>query len=426
MVAYRCDFKAGDFIDGKFRVEKLLGEGSFGNVYKVLDQYGYPLALKLLRLWDSGTEIHKELVKRFDMEYRIAQMDSKYFVHSFDYGDADGNPYFTMEYCQYGDLSKHRVELQEKLGDIVLGILMGLNDLHRSGMVHRDLKWENVMMKNDGTIALTDFGIVGNKIKGLTDKNLLGKPRQIFGTYAYMSPEQADRKGGGVTYLPTTDIFSFGVMMYEFLTGQLPFGTLETLSDVEPYQEHAKKEKWNRGLLQSIPDGEQWKDILEGCLKADYRKRYQSVIDILHGVPILKSKFIDSGPLSWRGSKKSEKVRRLIVTLGAEPGREYVLSDLLTNNRRMLRLGRELDNDIVLKEMESSYSSRYHCTLEVDKDLYTWCIRDGQWRTEQRRWIPSTNGTFVNNKELSQEERIILNVGDIITIGDLKLLVETI
>ena len=243
MIAYRCDFKAGDSIDGRFRVEQLLGEGSFGNVYKVYDQYGNPLALKLLRLWDSGTEIHKELVRRFDMEYRIAQMDSKYFVHSFDYGNVDGNPYFTMEYCQYGDLSKHRVKLQERLEDIVFGILMGLNDLHRSGFVHRDLKWENVMMKNDSTIALTDFGIVGNKAKNLTDKNLLGKPRQLFGTYAYMSPEQADRKGGGVTYLPTTDIFSFGVMMYEFLTGQLPFGTLETLTDVETYQDHAKKEQ---------------------------------------------------------------------------------------------------------------------------------------------------------------------------------------
>ena len=87
MIAYRCDFKAGDSIDGRFRVEQLLGEGSFGNVYKVYDQYGNPLALKLLRLWDSGTEIHKELVRRFDMEYRIAQMDSKYFVHSFDYGN---------------------------------------------------------------------------------------------------------------------------------------------------------------------------------------------------------------------------------------------------------------------------------------------------------------------------------------------------
>ena len=302
---------------------------------------------------------------------------------------------------------------------------MGLNDLHRSGFVHRDLKWENVMMKNDSTIALTDFGIVGNKAKNLTDKNLLGKPRQLFGTYAYMSPEQADRKGGGVTYLPTTDIFSFGVMMYEFLTGQLPFGTLETLTDVETYQDHAKKEQWNRDLLLSVPNGEQWGNIIEKCLKADYRKRYQSVMEIVYEIPRIRHRLIDSGPLLWRGAKKSEKVCRIIVTLGAEPGREYVLSDLLTNNRRMLRLGRELDNDIVLKEVETSYCSRYHCTLEVDKDLCTWYIRDGQWRKEQRQWISSTNGTFANNKELSLEERITLNVGDIITIGDLKLLVET-
>ena len=97
----------------------------------------------------------------------------------------------------------------------------------------------------------------------------------------------------------------------------------------------------------------------------------------------------------------------------------------MTNNKRMLRLGRELDNDIVLKENETSYSSRYHCTLEIEKDSQNWTIRDGQWRKEQRQWIPSTNGTFINNQQLSSGNSMILHVGDIITIGDLKLLVET-
>ena len=76
MIAFRCDFCTGDTIDNEYRVEKLLGEGSFGNVYKVTDGQGQVLALKLLRLWEVSTSLHENLVERFRMEYRVSQLSS--------------------------------------------------------------------------------------------------------------------------------------------------------------------------------------------------------------------------------------------------------------------------------------------------------------------------------------------------------------
>lgn len=103
-------------------------------------------------------------------------------------------------------------------------VLYGLRALHQCGKVHRDLKPENVLLNKSGTAVLTDFGISGDRNKRMTERNILGKPRQIFGTYAYMPPEQVKRNRGDATVLPTTDIFSFGVMMYQLLTGgNLPF-----------------------------------------------------------------------------------------------------------------------------------------------------------------------------------------------------------
>ena len=89
--AYRCDFNEGDLIDGRFRVTGKLGDGSYGNVYKVVDGNNRIYALKLLRLWEVSSDYYDELVRRFEMEYRVSHMDSDYFVRSHDYGQVEGN-----------------------------------------------------------------------------------------------------------------------------------------------------------------------------------------------------------------------------------------------------------------------------------------------------------------------------------------------
>ena len=209
-VPQRADFKLNDIIAGQYRVEKSLGEGAFGQVYKVTDHTGAVRALKLLRLWDVPSDIRQPLIDRFTMEFKTGQIDSQYLVHSYDYGLTKGNPYIVMEFCPGGDLTKFIGRSSPDLVRYSMQILRGLHDLHVNGKVHRDLKPENVLIRQDGTAVLTDFGICGDRNKRMTERNIFGKPYQIFGTYAYMPPEQVNRARGEATVLPTTDIFSFG------------------------------------------------------------------------------------------------------------------------------------------------------------------------------------------------------------------------
>ena len=89
----RCDYKIGECIDNRYTVSKVLGEGSFGKVYRVKDYEGHDYALKLLRLWEVPPEIRKPLMARFEMEFRTGQIDCEYLVRSLDYGVVGGNPY---------------------------------------------------------------------------------------------------------------------------------------------------------------------------------------------------------------------------------------------------------------------------------------------------------------------------------------------
>ena len=117
--------------------------------------------------------------------------------------------FIVMDYCPKGNLTQYMDRSPVDQVKIGREILCGLNDLHKSGKVHRDLKPENVLIKEDGTAVLTDFGISGDRNKRMTERNILGRPQQIFGTYAYMPPEQVNRLRGDATVLPTTCHISF-------------------------------------------------------------------------------------------------------------------------------------------------------------------------------------------------------------------------
>ena len=191
-VAQRCSLSIGDNIDGRYSVTKVLGEGSFGKVYSVKDHYENQYALKLLKLWEVPPEIRESLIARFDMEFETARIDSDYLVHSISHGFLEGNPYIVMEFCPGGDLLNLYAEGSVDNTKVAKHVLMGLKALHNKGKVHRDLKPENVLIKSNGDFALTDFGISGDRNKRMTERNIVGKPKQIFGTYAYQSEERCN------------------------------------------------------------------------------------------------------------------------------------------------------------------------------------------------------------------------------------------
>lgn len=425
IIPERCDCKVGDRIGARYRVEAVLGEGSFGYVYKVSDESGCIWALKLLRLWEVPASIRQPLIERFDMEFRTGRISSRNLVHSADSGFLKGNPYIVMEFCDGGDLSQFISKPDAPICRFALEILNGLNDLHANGKVHRDLKPENVLIKHDGTAVLTDFGISGDRNKRMTERNIFGKPYQIFGTYAYMPPEQVNRARGNSTVLPTTDLFSFGVMMYQLLTGVLPFGPLEDENDLVRYQRRGKAGEWDRSRLLMSPNGALWETLITKCLMADLKDRIQTAAEAMSLVPHYGNmeKAPAQAPLRHPAAPAhpaEEAGAWLQIMQGMDHGIRISLDSRLEDSgKKLLTVGRDLSNDIRLNDYADSYLSRRHFTLE-HPDAFRWTIRDGQWNAEDRLWSDSTNGTYVNSTQVSRNG-LALQDGDIITVGDIKL-----
>lgn len=424
----RCDFHSGSLIDGRYSVDRPLGEGTFGKVFRVKRiSDGKIFALKLLKLWAVESLEREKLLKRFDQEYETGRIESDYLVQSYGKGTVEGNPYILMEYCPGGDLLQGVENGTVDLSKAASEILLGLKSLHTNGKVHRDLKPENVLIKADGKVALTDFGIAGDRNKRLTERGLLGVPKEVFGTYAYMPPEQVNPRRGDATVLPTTDLFSFGVMMFQLITCELPFGSLNNESDLYQYVTRGKSESWNRDALKSSDCGQMWMPLIEGCLKADFHIRIQTADLALSLIPKARqSSVIEKVIPSVVPQIKTGLALRIMQ--GEEYGKIYKLNDLIKSaGKRVLTIGRDdedIKNIIPIKETESSYISRKHCTLEFNSTKNSWLLRDGQWDAFTfSKWKVSTNGTFIGSKEVSMNGTVI-NIGDIISIGDVKLRVE--
>ena len=150
----KIQLQVGQTVDSHYKIEKLLGAGSFGDVFLVRDTCSQTLyAMKMLRMWSMAPDVQENLRRRFELEYNIGRIQSDFLVQSRSYGELAGNPYILMEYCPDGDLLKQSQCPGYKIdfSKVALNVLMGLEALHQSGRVHRDLKPENVLIKPDGT-----------------------------------------------------------------------------------------------------------------------------------------------------------------------------------------------------------------------------------------------------------------------------------
>lgn len=426
IIPNRIDFNEGDMIQGRYCVESVLGEGTFGKVYRVNDHNNSKYALKILRLWEVPSDIRQSLMNRFEMEFKTGCIASRNLVHALNYGFIAGNPYIVMEYCSGGDLSRHMGDSRIDILRVANDILEGLDALHKSGKVHRDLKPENVLLKDDGTAALTDFGICGDRNKRMTERNIFGKPYQTFGTYAYMPPEQVNRMRGESTVLPTTDIFSFGVLVYQLITGLLPFGPLNNQNDLVKYQKRGKVGDWDKDVLRIARDGKKWEALIDGCLQKDYKHRLKSVAEVKSLLPTNKLGYkIISASAKRKDLDRDNLSEDLLMRImqGEEHGKVYDLQHMMEQcQRRMLTAGREESNNIQFKDYDDLYTSRYHFTIERNS-INQWIIRDGQWSSKFSKWLNSSNGTYVNSTEVTMQG-MVLRRGDIITAGGIKLRLE--
>jgi serine/threonine protein kinase len=207
---------AGTTLAGKYRIEKVVGRGGMGIVYKAEDtKLKRHVALKFLPPELIQDEEAKE---RFILEARTAAALSHPNICTIhEINEQDGKSFIAMEFVEGENLRdklhKRNLEAKEAL-DIVIQVTQGLDEAHKKGIIHRDIKSANIMVTEKGQAKIMDFGLA--KVKGGT---LLTREGTTLGTVAYMSPEQA--RGEEVDH--RSDIWSLGVIMYEMLSGELPF-----------------------------------------------------------------------------------------------------------------------------------------------------------------------------------------------------------
>jgi beta-lactam-binding protein with PASTA domain len=206
----------GTVIDGRYRVSARLGSGGMADVYLAHDTLlGRQVALKLLHHRFAEDQ---EFVERFRREASSAAgLSHPNVVAVFDRGEWDGTYYIAMEYLPGRSLKavvrEHGPLSPPDAIDIVVQILLAVRFAHRRGIIHRDIKPHNVILDEEGRAKVTDFGIAR---AGASDMTLTGS---IMGTAQYLSPEQAQ----GHSVSETSDLYAVGVVLYELLTGNVPF-----------------------------------------------------------------------------------------------------------------------------------------------------------------------------------------------------------
>lgn len=429
------NLRPGEEIHSKnavYTVEKELGEGGFGSVYKVNDQHT-SYALKLTKLFTFLPNERLEYAKRFKQEFEYSsKLKSEFVVHSYDYDLMDGNPYMVMDLCSNGNLRDYIPQqiIAKELDKIAYGILRGLEDLHSEGIIHRDIKPENILFDDFNRPRLADFGISASVKKRHTVSNFMGHAKAVFATGTYSPPEQIDPKRAIKVMGPANDIYAFGAMMYEIIThGSLPFGGFEEfMENMEAYEKKKKREDWNREELKKHAPNEKWLHIINKCIRFDPSDRYKQVSEIIADLGFQPSQnqdnIIASPNSSWY----------LKVQNGEEIGRIYHLNNLQKyKGNNVLTVGwfneeNPFSNDIGVSEYFTQYISSFHATLQYDAGSNCWIISDGQFREKNGRkgWYKSTNGVLVNGKWV-KEHGDVLNPGDIVTIGDttLKVLIDS-
>ncbi len=451
---------------GQFRIVERIGAGGMATVFKAyqptLDRY---VAIKVLPAFHARDPI---FVKRFVQEARsVAKLAHPNIVQIHDFGEQDNITYIVMEYVDGGTLKdrlKKPLPVPEAV-DFIIQAAEGLDCAHRNGIIHRDVKPANMLVRKDGHLLLSDFGIA-KILEGTTNLTRAGTG---IGTPQYMSPEQ----GTGMPVDRRSDIYSLGIVLFHCLTGRVPFTadspvsiTVKHLQDPLPIE---------RLAAENVPGP--IINVVSKMTAKQSRDRYQAtdaLVDALTGalaasnlsiprpwragmpppvVPPVEIRNIPSGSLPGvQGSSAQHLGQNLVSGAGGQvvvtqtcfrcgalnpssrlfcttcgddlsnkravanrylgPNGRPILARLSIQNGPMAgrsyrfhqdvtTIGRTTGNDLVVS---GRTVSRRHARL--------W-FAEGRWYLED---LQSANGTLLNNVRINQ--RVALNDGDVISFGD--------
>ena len=306
---------------GRYKIQGLLGSGGMGEVYKAIDPVlGRPVALKVLR---PELSRDPERLSRFLHEARAASaLNHPNILTVHEVGDHDGSRYLVSELVE-GETLRERVtrgplSLREIL-DITIQAASALSAAHAAGIVHRDIKPDNVMLRPDGYAKVLDFGVAtfaraSSSPDAMATMATMGPPEtgagMIVGTIAYMSPEQAR----GLQVDGRSDCYSLGVVLFELLTGRAPFAAPTTTDLLVAILE--REPPSIRTVAKGLPLQLEW--LVEKALEKDPALRYQTIADMRVDLQRLKSA-LESGKLNS-------------VAADAAPAADAVLERQLTDD----------------------------------------------------------------------------------------------
>jgi serine/threonine protein kinase len=283
-----------------FKIEKLLGRGGMGVVYRARDvRLDRPVALKVLR---ADLTANADRRRRFLQEAKAASaVTHPSIAQIYDVDEVEGTTFIAMEFVEGKTVSqlidKKELDLIGSV-EIALQVAEGLSKAHNASIVHRDIKSDNIMVTRDGHAKLLDFGLAKlldpvsadeeSDVQGMQEAETLSQtqPGTVMGTAAYMSPEQAR----GLPVDQRSDVFSMGVVIYEMVTGQLPFKgdtPLDTMHSIA-FDEARPVTVIRRNLPPELHR------IVSGCLRKKQADRYKNAHALAVDLKKLKND-IESG-----------------------------------------------------------------------------------------------------------------------------------
>ena len=265
------ELTTGTTFAGRYEIIEELGKGGMGRVYKVKDEkLDEEMALKVLK---PEIAADKGMIERFKNELKLARkIAHKSICKMYDLNEEEDNPYITMEYVKGEDLKSY-IRRKAKLSEeetiaIAKQVCEGLEEAHELGVIHRDLKPQNIMIDEKSNAKVLDFGIARSvEAPGVTQSGVM------IGTPDYMSPEQAE----GEEADQRSDIYAMGVILYEMVTGSVPFKGDTAFSVALKHKSKLPTDpkKLNPGISDELSR------LILICMEKDKERRYQKAEELL-------------------------------------------------------------------------------------------------------------------------------------------------
>jgi serine/threonine protein kinase/Tfp pilus assembly protein PilF len=287
------DFSPGQHFGKRYQIIEEIGRGGMGRVYKAVDkELNKVVALKMIKPELSDTAA---MVQRFKKELVLArEVTHKNVCRIHDLGEVKGIRFISMQYIEGQDLKKLMQQTGkltvEKVIAITKQICEALQAAHDEGVIHRDLKPQNIMLDSKGNAYVMDFGIARS-----LESEEVTKPGMVIGTPHFMSPEQAEGKEADVR----SDIYALGCILYEMTTGKPPFKADTSVAMIHKHMTETPKppSQFNPQIPKAL------EEIILKCLQKKSEKRYQKVDDIIKAIDDVKPDLISAAKpakMSWK------------------------------------------------------------------------------------------------------------------------------